>query len=263
MAFAERFSSAGFRPPASCRAMASPSTRSRWRSRAAASRSIRSILAARPRVAGAADQSITPPPRRPDRRLRPRLSGPRIRIVDEHGKALPERRRPDRRARTLRHVRLLRRPVASGETLRAGWLQTGDLGYLADGELFVCGRTRSHHPAWAQVPSSRSRVGDCHGRRHPAVRRRRVRHQPRRRGRRGGGGARGARQQCIGRHRGPRAAPGEGNGGSRARPRGRGAPWHDPEDDERQGQTVGNARPFPGGYAAVGGRQVLADGSLH
>ena len=35
-----------------------------------------------------------------------------------------------------------RDPESTAGTIRNGWLHTGDLGYLADGELFVCGRAR-------------------------------------------------------------------------------------------------------------------------
>ena len=57
-------------------------------------------------------------------------------------------------------------PVATADTLRDGWLHTGDLGYLADGELFVCGRTKDliirqghkYHP-----PDLESAITDLRG----------------------------------------------------------------------------------------------------
>ena len=33
-------------------------------------------------------------------------------------------------------------PVASARVLRDGWLDTGDLGFIADGELYICGRAK-------------------------------------------------------------------------------------------------------------------------
>jgi len=57
-------------------------------------------------------------------------------------------------------------PAATAEALRAGWLQTGDIGYVADGELYVCGRTkdliirqgRKYHP-----PDLESAISDVRG----------------------------------------------------------------------------------------------------
>jgi fatty-acyl-CoA synthase len=82
------------------------------------------------------------------------LPGHSIRIVDEENQPVP-----------ARHVGeiLLSGPSVMlgyyqedepGDVIEDGWLRTGDLGYLADGELFVCGRLkdviiahgRKYHP---------------------------------------------------------------------------------------------------------------------
>lgn len=73
----------------------------------------------------------------------PALPGHRIRISDEQGHAMPER--------SIGEVSLAGPSVTPGYykddaltagSVRNGWLQTGDLGYLSDGELFVCGRIK-------------------------------------------------------------------------------------------------------------------------
>jgi len=83
------------------------------------------------------------------------LPGHRVRIVEATG--------DDAAAGTIGEIALSGPSVMAGyyrdetktaETIRDGWLHTGDLGYLSDGELFVCGRTkdviiingRKHHP---------------------------------------------------------------------------------------------------------------------
>jgi fatty-acyl-CoA synthase len=71
------------------------------------------------------------------------LPGHEIRIVDEQGRVLAER--------AIGEICLAGASVTPGyyrndaltaTTIRGGWLYTGDLGYLASGELFVCGRVK-------------------------------------------------------------------------------------------------------------------------
>jgi fatty-acyl-CoA synthase len=77
-----------------------------------------------------------------------------LRVVDEGMHELPERRVG---AIVVRGPSVMRGyfDEAASQVLQGGWLPTGDLGYLADGELYVCGRTRDviirqgrkYHPA--------------------------------------------------------------------------------------------------------------------
>ncbi|HQU14702.1 MAG: hypothetical protein B7Z66_04290 [Chromatiales bacterium 21-64-14] len=71
------------------------------------------------------------------------LPGHQIQVVDDAGRALAER--------TVGHIRFrgpsatrgyYRNPEASAELLRDGWLETGDYGYLADGEIYLTGRAK-------------------------------------------------------------------------------------------------------------------------
>ena len=83
------------------------------------------------------------------------LPGHQLEIVDAEGHPVPDGE--------IGEIRLAGPSVMLGyykddaltaETIRDGWLHTGDLGYLADGELFVCGRAkdvlivngRKYHP---------------------------------------------------------------------------------------------------------------------
>ena len=69
--------------------------------------------------------------------------GHEVRIADDHGRPMPERRVGEV---LLRGPSVMQgyfdQPELNEETLRGGWLHSGDLGYLANGELYVCGRKK-------------------------------------------------------------------------------------------------------------------------
>lgn len=66
-----------------------------------------------------------------------------VAIVNEEGKTLPEREIGEILVQGPSVTKgYFENPEATAATWRDGWLRTGDLGYLADGELFVCGRSK-------------------------------------------------------------------------------------------------------------------------
>jgi fatty-acyl-CoA synthase len=66
-----------------------------------------------------------------------------IKIVDDDGHALPERRVGQilTRGPSIAAGYYLE-PELSAESFRDGWLYTGDLGYIDAGELYICGRIK-------------------------------------------------------------------------------------------------------------------------
>lgn len=71
------------------------------------------------------------------------IPGNELRIVDDSGAHLPERRVGEIQVRMTGGTPAYHRDqTATGEAFRDGWLRTGDLGYLVEGELFVVGRKK-------------------------------------------------------------------------------------------------------------------------
>ena len=71
------------------------------------------------------------------------LAGHQVRIVGRAGSPLPERVQGHIQCRGPSVMQgYFGRAEATAEVLQDGWLKTGDLGYLADGELFVTGRVK-------------------------------------------------------------------------------------------------------------------------
>jgi acyl-CoA synthetase (AMP-forming)/AMP-acid ligase II len=71
------------------------------------------------------------------------VRGTEIKVVDEAGQVLPERR--------VGEIALCsdcmlngyyRRPDLTEKAIRSGWYHTGDMGYLAEGELYITGRKK-------------------------------------------------------------------------------------------------------------------------
>ncbi|HEX8441191.1 fatty acyl-AMP ligase [Archangium sp.] len=71
------------------------------------------------------------------------LRGIDIRILDEEGQPVGERHEGEILLRgTSLFGGYYKNPEATDSVLRDGWLHTGDLGYLADGQLYICGRSK-------------------------------------------------------------------------------------------------------------------------
>jgi fatty-acyl-CoA synthase len=83
------------------------------------------------------------------------LPGHRLKIVGEDGRSVGERHVGEiLLAGPSVMLGYYQQDALTAQTIREGWLHTGDLGYLSGGELFVCGRAkdliivngRKYHP---------------------------------------------------------------------------------------------------------------------
>lgn len=71
------------------------------------------------------------------------VPGHEIRIVAKDGSVLPERNEGEIQVRGPSLMQgYFENPVATAEAIQNGWLRTGDLGYVASGELYVTGRSK-------------------------------------------------------------------------------------------------------------------------
>lgn len=71
------------------------------------------------------------------------LPGHALQIVDVRGRPLPDRHVGEiRLAGPSVMLGYLHQQALTAETVRDGWLHTGDIGFVADGELFICGRAK-------------------------------------------------------------------------------------------------------------------------
>jgi len=71
------------------------------------------------------------------------IDGTKLRIVDEHGKVLLERQVGEIALRSsCMLTSYYRRPEITAQAVRNGWYHTGDMGYLAGGQLYITGRKK-------------------------------------------------------------------------------------------------------------------------
>lgn len=71
------------------------------------------------------------------------VPGHEVRIVKKDGALLPDRTEGEIQVRGPSLMSgYFENPVATAEAIQSGWLRTGDLGYVANGELYVTGRSK-------------------------------------------------------------------------------------------------------------------------